>query len=345
MQLLVPVTNPAALRKSQQAFDFDADVHPRAPKGAEDGKGGQFVRKEDAPEGPVHHDTYAGSRHTYGATNRPVGYSHVPDGWIIGSDKPHPDYRHGTVDYPRPLTEQELTSYELEKVHPHEEGGLSVKDMRRAGGFLEDMLREGWEGQEKQDLDALKQAYDGGPRALADFLRATQDTNDFSLTLAPDVVLPILTKSVMVPVTNPAALKKGQGSFEFDEGKHPRGEKGSGQGGKFVAKDHSDEELHQHWQDAHQQKKTLDKQRAKGKVNYEDHFHQSQALDTKKRQIEAELSDRRIAEHNRQREEADKHELDVDAETGKIRTDPNTGSMWRRKVNKSLAVLVPITLR
>lgn len=179
--------------KGQESFNFDEEDHPRAAAGSP--KGGQFVKKEEAPSGPLFHDSYTGPRHTYGLTNRPPGYSHIPEGWIVGSEKPHADYRHGTVDYPRELTQQEQRSFELEKVHPYEEGGLSVKDMRHAGAFLEDMQRTGWTGKEKGELDALQAAYDAGPRALADFLRATQESNDFSYTLAPHVVLPILTKS------------------------------------------------------------------------------------------------------------------------------------------------------
>ena len=61
-------------------------------------------------------DTYRGPRYTYGLRYRPLGYAQVPPGWIIRSDRPHPEYRHGTVDCPRPLTAQELRGYEPELV-------------------------------------------------------------------------------------------------------------------------------------------------------------------------------------------------------------------------------------
>ncbi len=56
---------------------------------------------------------YTSSRWTYGFQNRPPGYAHNPPGFIINSDRPHNDFRWGTVDYPRPLTEKECSSYEL----------------------------------------------------------------------------------------------------------------------------------------------------------------------------------------------------------------------------------------
>jgi hypothetical protein len=50
MPLLVPF-----LAKSQQVLDFDAEAHPRAPKDAPEGEGGQFVRRSEEPEqeGPL----------------------------------------------------------------------------------------------------------------------------------------------------------------------------------------------------------------------------------------------------------------------------------------------------
>jgi hypothetical protein len=45
-----------------------------------------------------------------------VGYASVPPGWILRSDRRHPEYRYGTVDYPRRLTDRERRAYELEEV-------------------------------------------------------------------------------------------------------------------------------------------------------------------------------------------------------------------------------------
>lgn len=58
-------------------------------------------------------DTYQGARWRYGLRYRPLGSWNVPDGWIIGSDRPHPDYPHGTADWPAPLGLGEVTAYEL----------------------------------------------------------------------------------------------------------------------------------------------------------------------------------------------------------------------------------------
>jgi len=58
-------------------------------------------------------DSYKGPRWTYGLTYRPLTGSHVPEGWIIFSDKKHPDFPFGTVDYPRPLTDHETFNFEL----------------------------------------------------------------------------------------------------------------------------------------------------------------------------------------------------------------------------------------
>lgn len=56
-------------------------------------------------------DAYTGDRYTYGLTHRPLALAHVPDGWIIGSDREHKDFPvFGTVQYPRPLTPASATA-------------------------------------------------------------------------------------------------------------------------------------------------------------------------------------------------------------------------------------------
>lgn len=77
--------------------------------------------EEIAPEKPaereikiVYDEDYKGPRYRYGMRNRPLQIGAQPKGWIIGSDKPHPDFKNfGTIDYPFPLTKEELYSYEL----------------------------------------------------------------------------------------------------------------------------------------------------------------------------------------------------------------------------------------
>lgn len=51
-------------------------------------------------------DTYRGARWTYGLKFRPLSYGNVPPGWIVFSDREHPDYPFGTVDYPVDLGEK-----------------------------------------------------------------------------------------------------------------------------------------------------------------------------------------------------------------------------------------------
>ena len=45
-------------------------------------------------------DIYTGVRWRYGLQYRPVSFGNVPKGWLVWSDREHPDYLHGTVDYP-----------------------------------------------------------------------------------------------------------------------------------------------------------------------------------------------------------------------------------------------------
>lgn len=71
----------------------------------------------------VFHEDYRGPRWTYGMVNRPAGYATVPDGRIVGADDnaaaPDPRVRHGTIQYTRPLTPQEIYKYELLPIDEH----------------------------------------------------------------------------------------------------------------------------------------------------------------------------------------------------------------------------------
>lgn len=60
--------------------------------------------------------SFEGPRWTYGLSLRPLGYAQVPDGWIIGSDREHPHYRYGTVQYPFPLDAAVARQMDLEPV-------------------------------------------------------------------------------------------------------------------------------------------------------------------------------------------------------------------------------------
>jgi len=61
-------------------------------------------------------DDYPGPRWTYGLTYRHATLGAVPRGAILLSERQHPDYRHGTVDYPRPLTAEECRAFDLTPV-------------------------------------------------------------------------------------------------------------------------------------------------------------------------------------------------------------------------------------
>lgn len=61
-------------------------------------------------------EDYKGPRYTYGLVYRPLQIGAQPKGYIIGSLRDHPDYRHGTIQYPSPLTEDAMESYELEYI-------------------------------------------------------------------------------------------------------------------------------------------------------------------------------------------------------------------------------------
>jgi hypothetical protein len=50
-------------------------------------------------------DKYNGPRWTYGLKYRSVSYGNVPAGWIVFSNREHPDFYFGTIDYPFDLEE------------------------------------------------------------------------------------------------------------------------------------------------------------------------------------------------------------------------------------------------
>lgn len=77
--------------------------------------GGGFGAPAGQPHLPPFDDTYTGPRWRYGLVYRPLvaGTANVPRGWILHSDRPHPQLRHGTVDFPRELTPEEVARYEL----------------------------------------------------------------------------------------------------------------------------------------------------------------------------------------------------------------------------------------
>lgn len=66
---------------------------------------------------------YTGPRWTYALLYRPLSGCHAPQGWIIFSDRKHPEYLFGTVDFPFPLTNEWIEGYQL-KAMGHQKGIL-----------------------------------------------------------------------------------------------------------------------------------------------------------------------------------------------------------------------------
>ena len=58
-------------------------------------------------------DEYTGTRYRYGLHHRPLSTGAVPKGFIVHSNRAHPVFRHGTIDYPKKLYIEQLTDYEL----------------------------------------------------------------------------------------------------------------------------------------------------------------------------------------------------------------------------------------
>jgi len=58
-------------------------------------------------------DSYNGLRWTYGLQYRPLAKAQVPDGWIIQSNREHPGFRFGTVDYPFQLSKEKAQNFQL----------------------------------------------------------------------------------------------------------------------------------------------------------------------------------------------------------------------------------------
>lgn len=79
---------------------------------------------------------YTGPRWTYGLTYRPISIGAIPKGWIIDSQKDHPDFpTFGVVDYPRQLTEKEVCSYELKEIELDELNTKKIFKIAKPGGI------------------------------------------------------------------------------------------------------------------------------------------------------------------------------------------------------------------
>ena len=66
----------------------------------------------------LYDEDYTGPRVTYGLAYRPLAAAHVPPGAIIGSHRPHPAFRFGTIDYPERLPRNAARTYDLTPLLP-----------------------------------------------------------------------------------------------------------------------------------------------------------------------------------------------------------------------------------
>lgn len=62
---------------------------------------------------PIFDDDYVGPCWTYGLTYRPHTWDGVPKGWIVFSDRKHPEYPFGTIDYPFALTDEQIARADI----------------------------------------------------------------------------------------------------------------------------------------------------------------------------------------------------------------------------------------
>jgi hypothetical protein len=102
----------------------------------------------------LYDDTYTGPRFTYALINRPLAYGAQPKDFIVFSLRDHPKYRHGTIQYPRELTDEECRAYELRLV------GLVTAPRKKAGRWVSpSQPGDWWTGAEAENGYAPHDAY------------------------------------------------------------------------------------------------------------------------------------------------------------------------------------------
>jgi hypothetical protein len=111
-------------------------------------------------------DEYAGARWTYGLTYRPLSSSNVPRDWILFSDRPHPDFRHGTVQYSRQLTSGEVAAFQLTPLVVDEASCdwcselAPLREWTHEGGELEDLCPRCYRAAEEQQARERSLSHD-----------------------------------------------------------------------------------------------------------------------------------------------------------------------------------------
>lgn len=112
-------------------------------------------------------DDYTGNRWKYGLSSRPFSTFSAPEGYILKSVRPHPDYRFGTVDYTRKLTPEEEKHFSMRLVTtlnnpaPHDREAEWNADIEELVGLYNDVTTSDLQG--IAEASAMKYV-DGGAR-------------------------------------------------------------------------------------------------------------------------------------------------------------------------------------
>ena len=77
-------------------------------------------------------------RYLYGLLYRPAGYAQVPGGWRRVSG-PTDRFRHGIIGYDRPLTDDEVRSFEMVRLHDSPQAALAYL-LKRSNTTREELL-------------------------------------------------------------------------------------------------------------------------------------------------------------------------------------------------------------
>jgi hypothetical protein len=106
-------------RKAFERFAANEGAMPKTPAEAilnRMAKGSAAVQIDRALEPIVHDAEYEGPRFVYATQHRPPAWGGAPSGRIVGADKPHPDHKFGTIEYPRKLTPEQVKQFQLKVV-------------------------------------------------------------------------------------------------------------------------------------------------------------------------------------------------------------------------------------
>jgi hypothetical protein len=121
----IPTDNQTAAELDAPQLDLGGDATPTDLFGAANVVKKEQSEKPSTPEQggktatvdkTVFDSDYTGPRFTYGMKHRPLSIGAQPKGYIIDSYRDSDEFRHGTIQYPRQLTEKEVYDFELTPV-------------------------------------------------------------------------------------------------------------------------------------------------------------------------------------------------------------------------------------